>query len=396
MFVTLLRCTLPQGSAALVLCALMSALALAAEPDVMLRADWVPDDTHAIRFDRLPRLPSQHVVVSNVRESDGVNQHNYLARHSGRYWIMWSDGPGVEDRVGQRVKYATSPDGLRWSESKYLTPVPPSSGPDSEHYGTRSEHGHRWIARGFWPREGELLALTSLDEAAGFFGPSLALHAFAFDPARNQWQDLGVIADDTINNFPPKRLADGSWMMSRRGHDYKRAGVHFLIGGVDRPDQWVSVPVHGSSSRLSAEEPLWWRLPNDDLVALFRDNRKSGYLYRSISTDQGRTWSLPVRTNFPDATSKLHGVRLADGRYVLVSNANPRKRDPLVLSLSNDGRVFHAMAYLVGGRRVDYPHVLEHGGHLLIAFAGNKQSIELLKISTDDLAKIANRPVGAR
>ncbi len=41
----------------------------------------------------------------------------------------------------------------------------------------------RYISRGFWQREGELLALASLDEAAGFFGPGLALHAFRFEAA---------------------------------------------------------------------------------------------------------------------------------------------------------------------------------------------------------------------
>ena len=292
----------------------------------MLQGEWVPNDPRQIDFHNLPQVPCQHAVVSDVRSTDGVNQHNYLAHHAGNYWIMWSDGPGREDQVGQRVKYATSRDGLDWSKSQFLTPVPPGSGKDSEHYGTRSHQGFRWIARGFWQRSGELLALASLDEAAGFFGPSLQLHAFRLDPDNATWKGLGVIAKDAINNFPPQKLTNGQWMMSRRTHDYKKVGVQFLVGGLESIDQWESFPVLGSASELSAEEPLWWLLPDGNVMALFRDNRRSGYLYRSISNDNGRTWSKPLRTNFPDATSKFHGLRLRDGRYVLVSNANPRAR----------------------------------------------------------------------
>lgn len=225
-----------------------------------------------------------------------------------------------------------------------------------------------------------MYALASLDEAAGFFGPSLNLYAFRWNPEVDAWEDAGVIADDSINNFPPKRLPSGEWMMSRRPHDYRKVGVHFLIGGTDANDDWESIPVLGSSSELAAEEPFWWVLPDRNLMALFRDNRRSGFLYRSFSTDNGRTWSKPVRTNFPDATSKVHGLRLRDGRFVLVSNANPKKHDPLTIAVSDDGLVFTRMAYLVGGRHVDYPHVLEHDGHLLIAFSGGKQSVEVLKV----------------
>ena len=151
---------------------------------------------------------------------------------------------------------------------------------------------------------------------------------------------------------------------------------------------WVA-PI-GSFCRMARSgrrlpQSLWWVLPDDNLMALFRDNRRSGYLYRSFSIDEGRTWSRPVQTNFPDATSKLHGLRLSDGRYVLVSNANPRRRDPLVLSISDDGMVFTRMGTLVGGRHVDYPHVIEHEGHLLVAFAGGKQTVEVLKIRIADL-----------
>lgn len=366
------------------------------ESPLMLSGPWVPEDSHRLDFAALPRVPSEHVVVSEVRapgspqdrldhEKGGVNQHNYLAHHEGRFWAMWSDGPGIEDRVGQRVKFATSPDGLAWSEPRFLAPIPPDSGPDSPHYATRTKKGKRWIARGFWKRDGELLALASLDEAAGFFGESLELRAFRFDKDKNGWEDAGLVYDNTINNFPPLKLHTGEWMMSRRTHDYGKTGVHFLVGGTKSLDDWESFPVLGSASELKAEEPDWWILPDKTLSAVFRDNRRGGYLYRAFSADDGRTWSRPVKTNFPDATSKISGLRLADGRYVLVSNPNPRRRDPLTLSISEDGLVFTKMLYLVGGRHVDYPHVIEHGDSLFVAFAGGKQSVEVLKVKLADI-----------
>ena len=371
----------------------------------MLAGPWTPDDSHQVDFASLPRVPSEHVIVSDVRadkrhgsdldrDRGGVNQHNYLAHHDGKFWLMWSDGPGIEDRVGQRVKFATSPDGLHWSSPRHLTPAPPGSGPTSALYGQRSDRGLRYISRGFWRRDGDLLALASLDEAAGFFGPSLALQAFRLDPTHESWAPAGIVCRDAINNFPPERLPNGQWMMSRRRHNYREVGVDFLVGGVDAIDQWISVPVLGSNAELSAEEPHWWALPDGRLAALFRDGRRSGFLYRAISSDSGRTWSRPVRTNFPDATSKFSGLRLADGRYVLVSNPNPSTRDPLAIAISDEGLVFHTMAYLVGGRWVDYPHVIEHGGHLFIAFAGGKQTVEVLRVRLADLDGVRNPPLG--
>jgi len=81
---------------------------------------------------------------------------------------------------------------------------------------------------------------------------------------------------------------------------------------------------------------------------------------------------------------------LPDGRYVLVSNPHPDRRDPLALSISRDGLVFTAMGYLVGGRHVDYPHVMEHAGSLFVAFAGAKQTVEVLKIRIEDLDRVSN------
>ena len=50
--------------------------------------------------------------------------------------------------------------------------------------------------------------------------------------------------------------------------------------------------------------------------------------------------------------------------------------------------VFTKMVYLVGGRWIDYPHVIEHDGNLFVAFAGGKQSVEVLKIRLADVDAI--------
>ena len=352
------------------------------ESPLMLEGDWVPEDPHDIDFHALPRIPSEHAVVSDVRDAGGtrVNQHNYLVHFNGRFWAMWSDGPGEarvppdehrdvvpgHDRADQRVSFATSEDGLVWSD------IGDVAGPPDEGFG--------WIARGFWVREDELLALVTRFNAPGYRGEGLQLHAFICRTGipEDGWEHLGLVYDNAMNNFPPKRLPTGEWMMSRRLHD---RGVHYLVGGVEAFDQWQSYPVVDYEGELLAEEPYWWILPDGNLLALYRDNRRSGYLFRAFSTDHGRAWTDPVRTDFPDARSKFSGLRLSDGRYVLVSNPNPNARNPMALSISDDGIVFIRMGYLVGSRHVDYPHVIEHDGHLYVAFASAKQTVEVLKIA---------------
>jgi hypothetical protein len=399
-----------QTRAAIFMLGLVAGMAGAKAPveeATMLRGEWVPENPHDLDFAALPLVPSQRAVVSDVRgkmrpasaidpSQGGVNQHNYLTHFEGQYWVMWSDGPKVEDCVGQIVKYATSKDGLNWTEPHPLTPDPPGSGPDSPHYGKRTGKGFRYIARGFWQRDGELIGLASLDEAGGFFGPALELRAFRYDGKSKEWKDAGVVAKDAINNFPPMKIPNGQWMMSKRAHDYGVSGVHFLVGGTRSINEWKSFPVLGSASELMAEEPDWWVLPDKSLVAIFRDNKRSGFLYRSYSRD-GRKWTKPVKTNFPDATSKICGLRLSDGRYAFVSNPNPKRRDPLTLSISSDGKIFTKMMNLVSGRHADYPHLIEHEGRLLIAFSGAKQMVEVftVKLSDIDAIRMPTKPLTA-
>lgn len=102
------------------------------ESPIMLIGDWF-DHLHEIDFDRLPRVPKDHVVINNVTAEGGSNHNNYLIHHDGRFRVMWSDGPaiGPEDLAVQVVKYAISKDGLNWSELKFLTDYPPNTEPEA-------------------------------------------------------------------------------------------------------------------------------------------------------------------------------------------------------------------------------------------------------------------------
>lgn len=362
---------------------------------LMLSGGWVPGNTHDIDFFNLPKIPSEHAIISDVRYAWGrkTHQHNYLIFYNGYYWAMWSDGPGVprsedpvahrnivpgHDQPGQLISYSRSRNGIHWSEPRDL------AGPPDDGFG--------WIARGFWIRNGQLLALGTRYRAPGYRGEGLQLHAFELISGQEkEWKHKGLVYDNAMNNFPPKQLPNGDWLMSRRD---SVGNVYTLRGCNKNYNLWESFPIIDyQDEELQAEEPYWWILPDGkSLVSFYRDNKGSGFLYRAFSTDNGSTWSQPTRTNFPDAKSKFHGIQLSDGRYILVSNSNPRKRDPLTLAISDDGLVFTKLGYLVGGRHIDYPHVMEHDGFIFVAFAGAKQTVEVLKIKITSLDSIKMPP----
>lgn len=365
----------------------------------MLNLAGTGQDPDAIVFENLPLLKGEHAVVTRGEAPWVFRLHSYLAYFEGRYWCLWSHGPKVEDRPTQHVRYTTSGDGLKWSEAKEVMP-------------SSDREGFRYISRGLWIRDGRLLALASHDEAYNekgkvhFFGKSLQLMAWEWQPGSQSWMKLGVMHDDAINNFPPRKLPSGEWAMMRRDH---LNNVSMLIGGVDSPLKWEAREVftREPGQTFRPDEPDWWLLPDGRPLGVIRDNGGSKRLFRTISNDAGRTWTTPEFTNFPDVTSKFFGMRTSRGWYVLVSNANPKRRNPLCLSVSEDGVTFTRMGRLPIPETLDgapptqktgdtsttyesfqYPHVIEQDGALLIAFSRKKQSIEVVKVPLDEIERL--------
>ncbi len=365
-------------------------------------------DPAAIRYAELPTISGKLAVINpaslgpHARTPDKVdmqdlrlNLHNYLIHHEGKFWCIWSDGPRIEDWPTQEIKYSTSRDGFTWEPARSVTGIP--------------EEPFAFIARGLWLRNGELLALGAHYRGKGAFGPltekQLKLQAYIYNPAGERWNFKGTLYENAINNFPPQKLPSGDWILTRRD---SRFNVSVLIGGRKSLSDWQAFPIVRTDQipAFRPDEPIFWALPDGTLSALFRDNGGSQRLFHSRSRDQGRSWEAPKRTNFPNASSKLFSLKTSRGYRVIVLNANPHVgRRELHLAVSRDGKTFSRLARLnipspqsippevsrvarklrSGIASLQYPHIIEHNGRLLIAFSRGKVETEVFHVSLDDV-----------
>lgn len=322
-------------------------------------------------------------VFRGVEQQSGFNLHSYLAVHRGRLWAMWSSSKVGEEDPDQLIRYATSADGHRWSKAEVLVGDP--DGPDQP---------KRWIARGLYVDEGRLTALAALIDRAAYRDRGIGdvwgdLKLMRFVRKGEVWSPKGVFADDCMNNFPPVKLGS-SFVMPCRDH-----GMNMFVALAEHPGPrtWKRIPLGAEPPFHRMDEPTLYSTGDDVAHLVIRDGARSGFLLRSISTDRGLTWSRPVRTNYPDATSKNFIARLSNGTYFLINNPHPKRRDPLAISTSRDGWTFSRPLAIrkglpprrfpgraKGSGTAQYPHAVEHRGSLWVIYSTNKEDIEITEI----------------
>ena len=328
------------------------------------------------------------LVFRGAQGESGFNLHSYLAHFDGRFWAMWSSAKVGEEDPDQYLVYATSTNGFEWSATHTLAADP--DGPAGE---------KRWIARGLFVEGGRLKALGALVESADYgkrgkdvVWKNLTLIQFTWSGA--EWKEDGVFAPDCMNNFPPFRLA-GQFVMPCRD---SRMDLKVLRSDAPLSGRWTGVAIYSEPPFHRMDEPTLYTAQDGSTQMIIRDGTRSGFLLRAVSRDSGVTWSRPVRTNYPDATSKNFVMRLSNGLYVLINNPDPKRRDPLAISVSKDGWSFgspvavrkEAPARRYEGRAkgsgsFQYPHAIEHEGSLWVIYSTNKEDIEVTRIRLADL-----------
>ena len=321
------------------------------------------------------KLPGEHhVVFRGEGNVSGYNNHAYIARFADRFWVMWSSSARDGGHTGQHVRFATSTDGKTWSEAGEVT----SSRTDGYD-----------IARGLWVRDGQLLALVARCSGETRTTKVESLEVHRWSEQTKAWRPAGSIGEGIINNYAPLQLPDGRWLMPYREGELNRVdGV--LIGGVKAIDEWEKVTFPGETGGHLTEANAVIRA-DGSIAVHFRDNNRSGFLYRSVSEDGGRTFPEPTRTDFPDCRCKHYCMRLSTGLYLLVNN--PRTRNVLQVAGSPDGKVFTRAAKLRWepvalrheghdkGGHYTYPHAIEHEGNVYFVYAINRDDIAVTRVA---------------
>lgn len=120
--------------------------------------------------------------------------------------------------------------------------------------------------------------------------------------------------------------------------------------------------------------------------ALLRSSEN--YIYRTDSTDLGRSWCVPYATSLPSNNSGIDLVQLPDGRLVLAYNpvcGNWGARTPLSLAVSRDsGETWEHLTHLVTGRMssgFSYPAIRYANGMLHITYTWTRETIAYMCIA---------------
>jgi predicted neuraminidase len=106
----------------------------------------------------------------------------------------------------------------------------------------------------------------------------------------------------------------------------------------DDGQTWREVVVPGS---IGCVHMNIGRLSDGTLVALYR-SRWADHVYRSVSSDDGETWSAPVATELPNNNSSIQFVVLSGDRMALVFNNSSaldatERRTSLYDEIDDDG-----------------------------------------------------------
>ncbi|NQU76431.1 MAG: exo-alpha-sialidase [Planctomycetes bacterium] len=378
-----------------------------------------PPDARAFQVqpNLLPKLP----VQIGVARLPGEYEHRYhhqaqIAWHDGLFFTMWIDHAYREDSPGQIVEYAVSEDGLTWSEPDVLAPVVELAPDSVPVLGVR-------FSGGFWNREGELFAFSArydgVDYNAKVIWPNFATEIYAWDG--RQWHN----SEAEIENFggfeAPRPLADGSYLAC--GHDNTGKQIVLIRGGGKSLDRWERTLIPMPADGHFLLEPNFWQDSKGVIHVVIRDESNSHRLYYTASTDGGKSFPAPVRSDIPDARSRVSTGILSDGRPYLCGNsrisedtANPSeagsehcvmggfgKRIPLTLAIGTDGGRFEKV-YAIRSDETSprwassqvnngfgccygyqYPNVCEHDGYLYIAHSVNKEDIMVARVAVADL-----------
>jgi len=331
-------------------------------------------------------------VFSPADSTDHFSNGAVLAGYRDKLYCQWNSSAIDEDSKDTWVAYSISSDGINWSAPMVL-----AASIDNGYCSSAGWWVHGDTLLGFinvWP--------ASLSPRGGYSCYTMSLDGLTWSAL----QPLLMANGDTLKAVfeqDPHELPDGRIVN----------GAHFQPGLVAAPIYtddpsairgWVRSDFSNLSvtAGVSRElEPSWYLRSDNALVMTFRDQSSSYRRLASISTDRGESWTEAVLTDMPDSRSKQSAGNLPNGTAYLIGNpVHNKRRIPLVLTLSKDGKFFNTACVLRQGgedlQKLRYPGKAKRQGYhypkstvwqdyLCISYSTNKEDVEYTRVPLSSL-----------
>jgi predicted neuraminidase len=200
------------------------------------------------------------------------------------------------------------------------------------------------------------------------------------------WCTPGALVEGDIGGRGPVRnkpivLRDGTWL-APASIETEEAWDAFVDRSTDGGRTWTPsgmVPLdHTSLKGKGIIQPVLWETEDGRVHMLLRST--GGFLYRSESSDKGRTWSAAYPTSVPNNNSGIDLVKLPDGTLVLAHNpvsGDGGARTPLICSVSRDNGHSWKEALVLEQRpgEYSYPSLVAQGNRMYLVYTWNRERI---------------------
>mmetsp|Transcript_45353 Transcript_45353/g.107046 ORF Transcript_45353/g.107046 Transcript_45353/m.107046 type:complete len:371 (+) Transcript_45353:142-1254(+) len=274
---------------------------------------------------------------------------------NGTFIAFWKNSPQDEDQAGQRVLVSQSQDGATWTPGPVeLFPNMSTDSNPAHLFASPVVRAHGRAYAGASPKQfclwpdpyPSLLLLRQILPGVGHFGP--VFWAANTVPSGFE-QATSLRGVRTLNQMDSTTQADVAAILNPSLSPCDQSNATSKCEWCqDGCQDWSAAFV----TKGLENERSHYRMPDGvGDVLLYRSylNKKGlqhNYLYRSERSHPGANWTVPTRTDITNDVSNLNSGNLADGRAWLVNNwvDDPIWRNPLVVSLSEDGNSFHETA----------------------------------------------------
>lgn len=188
------------------------------------------------------------------------------------------------------------------------------------------------------------------------------------------WSDAEMIEEDFghVPRCKPVRLQNDEILF----------GTEFITwhsqiwGSTDDGKTWC---IRGFIPGEQNQHPSLIQRDDGSILALIRPSGQHPNVLRSVSHDNGYTWSEVEITENHCPYAALDAILLQDGRIVMVWNDHPKHRNPLTLGLSQDGGKTwsHKRDLIRGEGSFHYPAIIQtNDGLIHLTFTNNRQMID--------------------